>query len=368
MRNTKRMLLFLLVLAPCFCSHLLSQTVPCGQQLSAAAIYRGVPANSNAPFQGKYSDCQEPAGPYGDLYQCVEYIRRFYAERDDLPQRIDSTEWSGRNAVDFYKDPPQGMVVYSNGGLVPPAPDDIMVFSGGTFGHVAIVTGVSTNSVNIVEQNWSRSGVAILPLVSYGGIFTVGARNGGPTLYNVLGWVRAASNSASVLLGTNLPSSGSEPALTSAQFWSQPFTLTSTVQINALRLQMSGFGTDEFTEWLTDSIGPGTSQSNVLQQAVLQFPNTGGGISGQTISIPINETLHPGTYFIVLSSSQTSISRGWILSTTVLPSAVGSVGEKPLTTASYEGGSTDSSFPPASTFVPNLADFPPFAFEVLGVP
>src|SRR5260370_58527 len=77
------------------------QTIPpCGHQLSPDAIYRGVPAKSNDGDQGKLGDCEPftpplpPCGTgmidigcsYGEHYQCVEFIRRFYSLRDDTAQ------------------------------------------------------------------------------------------------------------------------------------------------------------------------------------------------------------------------------------------------------------------------------------------
>src|SRR5215831_11930134 len=50
--------------------------VICGQQLSANAVHRGVAALSNG--NDRDIDCGG-RGFYGLQYQCVEYIRRFYA-------------------------------------------------------------------------------------------------------------------------------------------------------------------------------------------------------------------------------------------------------------------------------------------------
>jgi hypothetical protein len=54
-------------------------------------------------------------------------------------------------------------------------------------GHVAIVTGVDADSVEIIEQNWSKTGVARLPMVAQNGHYTVTRLNTG---FTVVGWMR----------------------------------------------------------------------------------------------------------------------------------------------------------------------------------
>lgn len=164
------------------------------------------------------------------------------------------------------------------------------------------------------------------------------------------------------LLGTDLPTtnSGAEIAVILQQFLAQGFTLTSPVHISTINLQMSGFGVDQFTLWVTNSIGPGTTQANVLLQTNLTFPNTGGGISGATVSAPVDLDLAPGNYFIVLSSTQQNFVQGWMLANVVLPSTAGSVGTWSFTS----GANLNTAFPPSSIFTP-IGPIPG-AFQLLG--
>ena len=165
-----------------------------------------------------------------------------------------------------------------------------------------------------------------------------------------------------ILLGTDLPTrnTSAEIAVFHQQFLAQGFTLTSPVHISTINLQMSGFGVDQFTLWVTNSIGPGTTQANVLLQTNLTFPNTGGGISGATVAAPVDLDLAPGNYFIVLSSAQQNFLQGWMLANVALPSTVGSVGTWNFTF----GGNLNVAFPPASTFQPIGSR--PGAFQLLG--
>jgi hypothetical protein len=192
-----------------------AQTIapPCGEQLSADAIYRGVPAKSNDGDQGHLGDCQPFTPPlppcgvsaadvgcsYGEHYQCVEFMRRFYSLRDDAAQQVDTRGWRRLNAVDYYNSPPAGFVAMPNGGPIPPAPDDILVFDEGGYGHVAIVRDVTSTSVDLIEENWSKIGVISIPMTSTGGSFTVSSRQGRVEVYKAKGWVRRQANSVTFL-------------------------------------------------------------------------------------------------------------------------------------------------------------------------
>jgi hypothetical protein len=47
----------------------------------------------------------------------------------------------------------RGLVQYRNGGGVKPQVDDLIVFTDTKYGHVAIVTEVNPDSVEIIQQN-----------------------------------------------------------------------------------------------------------------------------------------------------------------------------------------------------------------------
>jgi probable HAF family extracellular repeat protein len=147
------------------------------------AAYKGISALSNGVYQGTGDSCITSKGQYGWQYQCVEFIKRFYS----LALGLNTAGWSG-DAVDYFGTAAaKGLTRYENGGTVPPAPDDIIVFSGKTYGHVAIITSVSGNQIQLIEQNWSPTGVASLSLLVAGGRYTMADRG---SSYKVLGWMR----------------------------------------------------------------------------------------------------------------------------------------------------------------------------------
>jgi len=92
---------------------------------------------------------------YGKKWQCVEYIKRYY--HDHL--LFTMTDGMG-HAKDFF-DPAvkqgglnkrRGLLQFKNDDTEKPKVNDILVF-GGKYGHVAIVTNVSGNEVEVIQQN-----------------------------------------------------------------------------------------------------------------------------------------------------------------------------------------------------------------------
>lgn len=135
--------------------------------------YKGVIAYSNGPYTGT------PEGHY----QCTDYVKHFYTTL------MDTSQWYGFDAIDFYtRASERNLIAYSNGGFMPPHPDDILVYSGGTaYGHVAIITGASKSGVNLIEQNVNRDSAYASQTRS--GNYIPNRVIGSTTLYPK-GWVR----------------------------------------------------------------------------------------------------------------------------------------------------------------------------------
>ena len=175
--------------------------------------------------------------------------------------------------------------------------------------------------------------------------------NPGGATSNALAFPVNSPTSPSPLMGTNLPHlplDYSALACWSGRYLAQGFSVTTPIQVTGISLEMFGFGTDTFTLWVTDKVGSGTTAADVLFQTNLAFPNTGGTIPGATVSTSPNLALSPGNYFLVVSSSGAPFSGsgdGWIESTAMLSSTVGST-----TANSVSALSTNTTFPPASTF------------------
>lgn len=95
----------------------------------------------------------------GIRYQCVEFVKRYYYEH--LHHKMPD---SYGHAKDFFNEEiPDGqlnkqrnLIQYRNGGMAQPLVGDLVVFAPTVFnsyGHVAIVSGVTDDEVEIIQQN-----------------------------------------------------------------------------------------------------------------------------------------------------------------------------------------------------------------------
>ncbi len=95
----------------------------------------------------------------GLKYQCVEFVKRYYYEHyhHKMPN-------AGGNAADYFdsrlKDgaynSARGLYQFHNGAGTKPRKGDIVVFVGPNytrFGHIAIVSGVYSDHIQIIQQN-----------------------------------------------------------------------------------------------------------------------------------------------------------------------------------------------------------------------
>ncbi len=146
-------LLTIIILAAALLCH--RNTVGIGQEVDnfkgVAVYYNGIDYEQS---HGQYYSSD--GYYYGNKWQCVEYVKRYYFQVKDhrMPDVMG-------NAKDFF-DPltlqgklnqRRGLVQYRNGGGVKPQVDDMVVFTDSKYGHVAIVTEVTENSVEIIQQN-----------------------------------------------------------------------------------------------------------------------------------------------------------------------------------------------------------------------
>jgi CHAP domain len=120
--------------------------------------YKGVAVYDNGlAFFRSHGKNFAPDGYYfGQKWQCVEFIKRFYyqAKGHKMPDAMG-------NAKSFFEpDLPDGslnsrrqLVQFHNGSTHAPRPDDLLVFDDTHFGHVGIITRLGSNSLQIIQQN-----------------------------------------------------------------------------------------------------------------------------------------------------------------------------------------------------------------------
>lgn len=157
--------------------------------------YNGIAAKSNG------DQATDRLGEFGLEFECVEYVNRYYIQK--LHYTDDHCGFPGNmrscgNGVDYYPHAATiGLTPYANGGTVPPQPEDIISFSGGSTkafcpqgcGHVAIVRGVFPDHIRVIQQNWNNDrtdGNYSIAMTIVNGHYTVLDHNG----YHAQGWLR----------------------------------------------------------------------------------------------------------------------------------------------------------------------------------
>ncbi|MCK5797413.1 MAG: CHAP domain-containing protein [Deltaproteobacteria bacterium] len=155
---------------------------PCGTVLTA---FQGVAAYSNGPNTSTGASCGGTAST-GLRYQCPEVVMRYFTEKFGF-------RFYG-NAKDLLANAPGDKTrAYHNGDAAhPPVPGDMLIWDAPpdhpTYpGHVALVVGVTSSAVNVIEQNVKGSGRATLTIANG----DIGPRWGN---WKVLGWVHAKAN------------------------------------------------------------------------------------------------------------------------------------------------------------------------------
>jgi surface antigen len=185
-----------------------------GQALDS---HQGVTAYSNG---GDIGTCV--SGEFGYMYQCVEYVNRFAV------QALGLGNMSGTGNARDYTSARAGLQFVPNTpGPELPQDGDILVFSGGPWGHVAVCTESSDAQVEMIQQNAgaARGTLSVLgepdssTVGSWGGYQLMGWQTTGRTLdadeaeaEAVNGVVEAASPSSGPGAGRASASEGSSPS------------------------------------------------------------------------------------------------------------------------------------------------------------
>ncbi|WP_420572862.1 CHAP domain-containing protein [Kordia sp.] len=95
----------------------------------------------------------------GLQYQCVEFVKRYYYEylNHKMPDSYGhARDFFNYSIEDGKRNPRRNLVQYTNGSISKPKIHDILVFKASrynSFGHVAIITKVTENTVAIIQQN-----------------------------------------------------------------------------------------------------------------------------------------------------------------------------------------------------------------------
>jgi surface antigen len=127
----------------------------------------------------------------GVKYQCVEFIKRYYFEhlKHKMPDSHgNAKDYFDRSLPDGSLNKKRDLKQFENPSKTKPKIDDIIVFSEtnfNKFGHVAIVSNVMDNEVEIIQQNPGKYGKSRKTI-------SLDKENGKWKLDNkrILGWLR----------------------------------------------------------------------------------------------------------------------------------------------------------------------------------
>jgi hypothetical protein len=120
--------------------------------------YRGIPVYDNGLlfFRSHGKHFSQDGYYYGQKWQCVEFIKRFYfdAKQHKMPDVMGHAKSFFDDALsDGALNARRGLVQYRNGSAERPRPEDLLVFADTRFGHVGIVTEARDDAVEIIQQN-----------------------------------------------------------------------------------------------------------------------------------------------------------------------------------------------------------------------
>lgn len=131
------------------------QDVPPGTLIDS---YMGVPVYSNGKdYMSSHGlNFSSDGYYYGYKWQCVEFVKRFYyiVYNHSMPDGAGNAKYFFNPMLaqgEFNEQ--RGLFQYHNGGDVKPQPGDILVFSEGKYGHVAIISATGQGWVEVIQQN-----------------------------------------------------------------------------------------------------------------------------------------------------------------------------------------------------------------------
>ena len=100
----------------------------------------------------------------GLKYQCVEFVKRYYYEylNHKMPDSYgNAKDFFDKSLKDGQKNKQRNLIQYTNSSREKPKIDDLIVFKEtvfNRFGHVAIISKVTNDEIEITQQNSGPSG------------------------------------------------------------------------------------------------------------------------------------------------------------------------------------------------------------------
>lgn len=127
----------------------------------------------------------------GLKFQCVEFVKRYYYEHlnHKMPDSYGhAKDFFDNTLADGEKNQQRNLTQYRNPSQIKPDVKDLLIFDGTTFnryGHVAIISNVTANEIEIIQQNPGPFGKSreTMPLNNKDGKWEIEDKR-------ILGWLR----------------------------------------------------------------------------------------------------------------------------------------------------------------------------------
>ncbi len=127
----------------------------------------------------------------GLRYQCVEFVKRYYYEHlgHKMPDAYGhAKDFFDKSVTDGALNPKRALLQFTNPSASRPQPDDLLIFKGhllNRYGHVAIVSKVADDKIQIIQQNPGPGGTSreTIPLLQKEGKWQL--EHG-----RIVGWLR----------------------------------------------------------------------------------------------------------------------------------------------------------------------------------
>lgn len=127
----------------------------------------------------------------GLKYQCVEFVKRYYYQHlnHKMPDAYgNAKDFFDKDVTDGNLNEKRDLLQYVNGSSSKPKTDDLIIFGGTLFnkyGHVAIISNVTENEIEIIQQNPGPFGKSRVT-------FVLNQKSNKWTIENekILGWLR----------------------------------------------------------------------------------------------------------------------------------------------------------------------------------
>lgn len=173
----------------------LAQKKPSGKNLIIGEVIdelNGVSVYYNGPVDNVSGRNVSSDGyNLGLKYQCVEFVKRYYFQH--LYHRMPDSyghakDFFDKKLSDGKRNKRRNLIQYTNPSRYRPKPDDLLIFDGSTlnsYGHVAIISKVSDDEIEIIQQNPG-------PLGSSRATYSLSNHDDGWRIGNnrILGWLR----------------------------------------------------------------------------------------------------------------------------------------------------------------------------------